>query len=276
MSIDPSQAAHMGDVRALARFGIGDGVRRRFGQAPVDERLVTFHDMRGAADQPTLEREGFMLAEHSTSVCDFEDADEVATVYLPEIRDLIRRLTGAGHVFMQHNWVLRAETKDFSGKDVAGGKHVSTMKTGGFVHLDYTAEAAEQWARHSLAHAGVTERPAGRLLVLTAWRGISPPPQDKPLALLDRRTIDPGSFILEDIVAPTASFTGYQIEHRPEQRFCWWSDMTRDEVILFVQHEDGAGPASGAPHTAFDNPACAAGAPARHSIEVRAYAFLAD
>lgn len=265
-----------GDVKALARYGFNDGVRHRFGQAPVDERSVTFHDMRRIDDPPSLAREGFALVRHPTNVTDFEDADQVANVYLEEVRTLICAMTGTDKVFMQHNWVLRAETRNFSSTHLAGDRHVSTMKTGGFVHQDYTAEAAIFWARHSLDHAGVAERPKGRLLVLTAWRALSAPPQDKPLALVDRRTIDPADLILEDIEAPTASFTGYQLAYRQDHRFCWWSNMTRDELILFVQYEDGAGPTSGAPHTAFDLPGCPDGTPTRQSIEVRAYAFIED
>ena len=42
--------------------------------------------------------------------------------------------------------------------------------------------------------------------VITVWRAISPPPQDKPLALLDRRTVDPKDLILEQIAAPHTAF----------------------------------------------------------------------
>lgn len=266
-----------GDVIATARFGIDDGVLRGFGQAPPDCRTVIFRDMRGQSDPPSWSREGFELVSHITSVRDFDDADVIATIYLEEVRALVKRVVGTDQVFMQSNWVLRAETKEhFAVKSAAGGKVAVNMRTGGFVHVDYDAASAEMWALRACSAEGVDKRPKGRLVVLTAWRAISPPPQDKPLALIDRRTVDPKGLILEQIVAPNVSWYGYQIAANPAQRFCWWSNMTRDEVILFVQHEDGFAGFSAAPHTAFHDPTCPEDTPPRHSIEVRAYAFLRD
>ena len=263
-------------VVAPVRYGLDDGTLKGFGQAPPDERLVTYHDQRGRADQPTLEREGFTLVNHTTTVQNFEDGEQIAKIYLPEVRELMRSVTGASAVYMQSNWVLRAQTKPHHDvTSVAGGKHAHhNMKTGGFLHMDFNAPAADLWTRRVLADAGVAQRPRGRLLLLTAWRAISAPPQDKPLALLDRRTVREDDLIREQISLPHVTWHGYQLKHNPEHRFCWWSDMTADEVILFSNQDDRVTGFSAAPHTAFDNPNCPPGSPTRHSIEVRGYCFL--
>ena len=168
-----------------------------------------------------------------------------------------------------------AETNDhYSDRQLPDGKRVSAMKTGGFVHVDYDADAAALWAERAHTDAGISERPPGRLLVITAWRAYSEPPQDKPLALIDRRTVDPDDLILEKIVAPHATWNGYQLRHNSSQRFCWWSNMNRDEVLLFLQYQDDFGSFSAAPHTAFNHPGAHPGMSTRHSIEVRGYAFL--
>lgn len=264
-----------GDVVATARYGQHGETRPRFGQAPADDRPVLFRDMRGAVQAPTLAREGFAMFEHRSTVTDFENADAVASTYLPEVQAVVREATGTPHVYMQANWVLRAETRGYGVSRASGGRFGNSMKTGGFVHVDYSPENVERHARNALDLAGVAERPAGRLLVVTAWRALSPPPQDRPLALLDRRTVKDADLILEDIIAPDGhSWTGYQIAADPAHRFCWWSGMTRDEVILFVQHEDDCSTYSAAPHTAFLDPRCPPGTATRASIEARAYAFL--
>jgi len=265
-------------VVAPVRYGLDDGTLKSFGQAPPDDRRVAYHDQRDSADPPTLEREGFALVNHKTSVRNFEDGELIAEVYLAEIAELMRSVTGASAVYMQSNWVLRAESKPIHAvASVAGGKHAHhSMKTGSFLHMDYDTPAADLWTKRVLADAGVVQRPAGRLLLLTAWRAISAPPQDKPLALLDRRTVDEDDLIREEIALPHVTWHGYQLKHNPAHRFCWWSNMTADEVILFSNHDDRITGFSAAPHTAFDNPNCPPNSPTRHSIEVRGYCFLDD
>jgi len=265
-----------GDVTALARYGLKTPEITGFGKAPADDRPVIFHDMRKVADAPQLFREGFELIPHKSAVSDFESAEAIADIYLDEVRELLCARLGTPHVFMQQNWVLRAETRDNSARPLPGGRNAMTMKTGGFVHLDYDEEAARFWARYSLDKLGVAEEPKGRLLVITAWRAISSPPQDKPLALVDRRSVSTDQYILEHIQTPLLEWNGYQISHDEQHRFCWWSGMQPDELILFLQHQDGYGPGSGAPHTAFNHPNCAMDVPPRHSLEVRAYAYLPD
>jgi len=73
MAVRDTDALTVGDVRALTSYVVNAGVARPYGQAPADDRLVVFHDQRGAADQPGLDREGFCLARHPTSVTDFSD-----------------------------------------------------------------------------------------------------------------------------------------------------------------------------------------------------------
>src|SRR5262245_2062654 len=46
----------------------------------------------------TLDREGFLLAEHASAVRDFYDDDEIAAVYEVEVEVLVRRATGAVRV----------------------------------------------------------------------------------------------------------------------------------------------------------------------------------
>src|SRR5262245_40741859 len=46
----------------------------------------------------TLDREGFLLAEHASAARDFYDDDEIAAVYEVEVEALVRRATGAVRV----------------------------------------------------------------------------------------------------------------------------------------------------------------------------------
>lgn len=263
-------------VQSTAKYAVQDGVRRRFGQAPADIRMVDYQDMRGVGVQPTLDAEGFALVKHRSGISDFRDAKQVARLYLDELQELLRRIIGTPHVYMQQNWVIRADPWKFVSEEVAPGKIVTSMGTGGFLHIDYDAASAPNLAQRALLAAGVHERPKGRLVGINTWRTFSPPPQDKPLAFLDRRTLRESDLIAQDTVAPNASFVSYQIQHSPHHRFCWWSDMTAEELLLFIGFDEAKGATSAVAHTAFDNPTVPSGTRGRESIEARAYAFIED
>ena len=277
MARQAMDALRAGDVRAVTGYAVNDGVSRPYGQVPADDRLVVFHDLRGAADPPALDHEGFCLARHPTSVTDFSDHDQIITRYLPEIGELVRRLTGAPVVFLQQNWVFRGDDKEVATEAVNERNRVTTMKTHGVLHADYyEQETAEALASMSMKAAGVTERPRGRLLGINTWRSISLPPQDRPLALLDRRTLDAADLVPAVIEGPHARLNATQASYNQRHRFCWWSDMTPDEVLVFVQYEQGLGRTSTVMHTAFSDPRCPAGTPPRQSIEARGYVFVDD
>ncbi|MBO0714591.1 MAG: hypothetical protein J2P59_07525 [Acidimicrobiales bacterium] len=277
MSSSVTNLSPGGDVQAVTTYVVKDGVERPYGKAPADDRSIVFHDMRRVEDQPTLAREGFALVTCPTSVTDFTDHDQVINRYLPEIRELVRRLFGTPKVYMQQNWVFRGDDRETGTEVVNEWNRVSTMQTHGVLHSDYyEQETAGRLATRSMAAYGVTERPPGRLLGINTWRAISPPPQDRPLALLDRRTLDPSDYVDALIGTRERGLLSIQSRFNPRHRFCWWSNMAPDELLVFLQYEEGRGPTSTVMHTSFTDPNCPPGAPLRQSIEARAYAFIED
>jgi hypothetical protein len=184
-------------------------------------------------------------------------------------------MTGAEAVFLQPNWVFRGDDREVATESVSDKHRVTTMKSHGVLHADYyEAGTAESLATMSMQAAGVVERPPGRLVGINTWRAISPPPQDRPLALLDRRTLDPSDYVPAVIGTRGRGLNSLQSRYNPNHRFCWWSNMTPDEILVFVQYEEGRGPTSTVMHTAFSDPNCPPGTPPRQSIEARAYVFL--
>ena len=55
-----------------------------------DSRTVRIENLRGAAEQPALAREGFALVPHKSKVADFRDAEAVSRIHLREIEELVR------------------------------------------------------------------------------------------------------------------------------------------------------------------------------------------
>ena len=97
-------------------------------------------------------------------------------------------------------------------------------------------------------------------MAYNVWRALTPPPQDFPLALCDLRTVREDHLIRADSVGNPAnggeSVEFYLAPFDPGHRWCYFSDLTRDEVLLFKQFDTAASGPSGCPHTAFRDPRC--------------------
>jgi hypothetical protein len=59
-----------------------------------------------AADQLSLDRQGFELRRHETAVLDFYDREEVERAYYPEIESLLKQATGAVKVVIRPSGLL--------------------------------------------------------------------------------------------------------------------------------------------------------------------------
>ena len=56
---------------------------------------TAIRDMRPIAQSLSLDRTGFVLVERPSRVADFYDPKQIDEIYLPEIKQLIRDITGA-------------------------------------------------------------------------------------------------------------------------------------------------------------------------------------
>lgn len=229
--------------------------------------VMAITDSRGSATG--LDREGFALVKHRSAVTDFADRDAVARVHPAEIERLIAELTGADAVVVAGAGVLR-----FAERSAQSGA-LENSRPARFAHVDVSDAAAAQFADR----ARPADRAAPRRTAhYNVWRAISPAPQDVPLALCDARTVAAGDLLPADAIfdrdgVDVWSFEGLLAAHSPAHRWHWFSDLTRDEAIVFKTNDSDAGHAHCVPHVAFDNPDCPAEAPPRASIEMRAIAY---
>jgi hypothetical protein len=236
------------------------------------------HTVRIADGRPFLgdfglDRSGFTLLNHRSTVTDFGAAAQLDGIYVKEATDLVRRVTGAGEA-VSLGWVIRR-----AGEDLRGAQPPAPD-----VHVD---------VHPGRAHARLTSvapggRPFRRAIMTSLWRAFSPPPQDWPLAILDYRSIDdsegqpnlllfvdslPDPDDVPDIPDPDASPAGSIFTWRPEHRWWYFPDMHAGEALLFKLHDTDHSVAWRAPHTAFHD-AGASGAHPRESVELRTVAFF--
>jgi hypothetical protein len=216
----------------------------------------------------SIDVEGFELVTHRSAVADFLDAAVVQDLYGAEIAVLIQSLCGADDVKVNAPGILR-----FSEKSVRAGTLNNSMPAR-FAHVDITDTTAATFAKRSAPDGKMIRRHAH----FNVWRAISVPPQDVPLAVCDARSVGPDDLIIADAVfdeagKPEWSFEGWVVAHNQAHRWHWFSDMTRDEALVFKTNDSDPTFARCVPHVAFDHPLCPVDAPPRASIEMRAIAY---
>jgi len=249
-------------------------VRPDFTHLPLSAMPVTIEDMRDRAGDFSLDREGFTVVTAPTSVTDFYDRAEVLRVYPGEAGGLLRSLTGCAATAVLNTPVVRV-----SGR--VGERPAGTTFTGDFVHADFSAAAAEYMLRRNLPAAEAEARLRNRYAVFNIWRAFSGPPQDVPLALCDTRTIAPAdkqycSITMRSATGELMSWENITYLHSDRHRWCYCSDMRRDEAYVFRGFDSDPAGAEQVPHSAFVNEACPASAPPRASVEIRMFAFYED
>jgi hypothetical protein len=222
----------------------------------------------GRGRKSTLDGEGFLLTPHHSIVTDFTDASAVWNIHRAEIAALIQSVSGADEVLVTAPGLLR-----FSEKSGKAGSLNNSMPAR-FAHVDISDVTAAAFVAQGV--------PAGKTIIRHAhyniWRALSDPPQDVPLAVCDAGSVSPEDLIAADAVfdetgKPEWSFEGWVVAHNPAHRWHWFSDMTRDEALIFKTNDSDSSCAHCVPHVAFDMPDCPPDAPSRTSIEMRATAY---
>jgi len=223
---------------------------------------VTIHNGRLADPAPALEREGFELVEHISNVSDFYDEDQIAVGHYPEIIRFLKETAGATdvHIF---DHTLRVQDMDKrNANDTRGPVPI--------VHNDYTEKSGPKRITDLLAPDRAEKFLSGRFALVNVWRSIGPDVQRLPLAVADARTMATDDFVATDMVYSDRLGEIYQIAGNTNQRWSYFPNMNRDEVLLlkcFDSAHDGR--ARYTAHGAFEDPSVPVDTPPRESLEIR-------
>jgi hypothetical protein len=142
-------------------------------------------------------------------------------------------------------------------------------------HNDYTEWSGPQRVRDILP--GEAEYLlARRFAIIQVWRAINQPIQKNPLALAAANSVTADDFLLSERRYPGRVGQTYRLKYNPNHHWVYFPEMRRDEALVFKVYDSAKdGRARFTPHTSFEDPNTPADAPARQSIEVRAFAFFA-
>jgi hypothetical protein len=275
----------------------GSFVNRRF-VAPAREvntgeylpYPVKVRDARPRQNDFKLASHGFMLAQHRSAVRNFRDKEEVNAIYPEEVSAAIRQFTGADRVATM-SWMVRTSGElDADSRQEVGYKHSGGVQPpAAEAHCDASPDRIDAMAKGLHAQRFPEAPPYRRFLYTSFWRTFSPPPQDYPLALCD------GNSVGDDEGVPNTLFVVDRIPDREEmmravpdedrkvaaaifhynEAHRWWyfSNMTRDEILLLVFHDSRRTRPWRVPHTAFHDKSRPHAYP-RESIEFRSIGYF--
>ncbi|MBT0669164.1 hypothetical protein HT136_12405 [Novosphingobium profundi] len=264
-------------VQARLNYAVDSGATNRF--HAINHDLDTFaHDAhqvaisnaRSLTDAPSLEREGFMLADMPTRVRDFRDSAELERTYFAEVIAFIAGLSNADATVLSGPPALRFGEKA-SARDRSSGAQVARL-----VHSDTYKSGTQSFTEQCNPHP---ERTIARTVHHNIWRTFSPPPQDLPLALCDFRSVAPTDIIGAEAAFDNAAgeviwtFEAMLFAFNPAHRWFYWPDMSVNEALVFKRYDSDPTRPWFVPHTAFEDPTAPADAPARASVEMRTISY---
>ena len=241
---------------------------RKKSQWPYKPYTVTIRDVRPIQDQLSFEKNGFVLVNQTSACKDFYNADEIERVYLPEVRALIKQLTGAEKVITFGVMTRTNNPKAAEGNLPAFGAHVDygdrTVRDQ--IRLALGEEEAARWLD------------THRFMLINVWRPIKVV-KSAPFALCDASTVAKSDLCdsevrggLGDPNRPT--LYGYAISFNPNQRWYYVPEMRPDEVFAFKLFDSDPSAVQRTAHSAFSHPGIPPDAPPRESIELRTISFL--
>ena len=235
----------------------------------LEPHVMPVHDMRQSGT--SLDAEGFMLGNLRLDIGQEDNVEVIASIYRPMIEDYLRELLGAPKIATRMpmlRWSARTPRPE----------RINSFPAN-YVHADFSRQSFHQMAAVSVADDPERDRwLGGRYAVIQTWRALSPPPQDMPLAVMDRRTIAPEDVVLaHNIVGRGDSeqkFLNYTFRHNAAHCWSYVSDMTADDVLVFIGFDSKDDTIPGIPHSAFDY-AAASGRDTypRMSCELRAFVY---
>lgn len=244
-------------------MGTAAETRRSHPDQPV---TVPIRDGRPEAESFNLDRSGFAFRTMAPTAIDFHDPVQVQRDYYPQLEALLKAETGASRVRIFDHTVRVTG----GGSDVANPTRLPVHRA----HVDYTEKSGPVRVRDLMGDEAEALL-AKRVAEINVWRPITGPVQSSPLAVAEADSLRPEELIATDLVYEDRVGEIYEFAHDPAHRWVWFPEMTRDEVLLLKSYDSATdGRARFTPHTAFAHPDTPADAPARQSIEVRAFLFF--
>ena len=192
----------------------------------------------------SLDKEAFKLVEFAPVEIDFLDPAVVKRDYYSSVEELVKKQTGASHVFAFDHTVRR-------------GIKNSNRHPAYHVHNDYTFDTGIIRAAYFLGDKIVEKLAGKRMIQVNVWRSIAGVVEQDPLALMDAASLDYKDLVKTEIhfrdMKTGESHNGeiFALKKNAAQRWYYYPQMNAQEAILIKGFDTDDSRACFAMHTAF-------------------------
>jgi len=231
---------------------------------------VEIRNARAWPQAPSLEREGLTITDHEVPEQDWSDRKWIEGVYVPSCIELVKRVTGASQAVSLYPALVRRVDYE---------AHRGSAPTAAFLHLDQPRDTARELGQQRSSAAGLNLEKG---IIYNVWKCLTPPPQDYPLAVADRRSIPEADMVYGETVEYLGEgdeefkFVSPYYAMLPSDKhvFYYYPDMVPEESLLFIGADLDESHPLGCAHAAFKHPAPDGECVPRASVEVRILALF--
>jgi hypothetical protein len=225
---------------------------------------VTIFSADRLSEPPRLDAEGFERVSHKADIPGLGATPEAAALYRESLIPCFQKVSGADEILVVASNTVRQQR-------ATAQPGLGRTAPVDFVHSDFTAENGFEtvWPLYGKPSRSDIRRKA----IFTAWRLLSPPPTNRPLALCDARSVADDDIIVGESRFPDFSFETAFIRFNPNHRWIYFPTLANDEIILLKQGDSDPAYPRIVPHAAFDDTSCPPGVAPRLSIESRCLAL---
>ncbi|KAK3328635.1 hypothetical protein B0T19DRAFT_196139 [Cercophora scortea] len=254
------------------RYEPGDGIPQT--NFVKIKQPITVKSMRQPGAGPFhLNECGFQLIELASSLPydGFWDNDKVQQVYIPEVKEALKRSLGAKYVVVL-DYAVRKREASFP---LPTGEEYEYDQPTALAHIDFTVEEGERIIKVMFSDRA-REVLQGRWQAINIWKPIKGPLNDWPLGLCDARSMD----FERDVVPSDVIFDNFVTENLqifPSPSFEWYylPDHQTWEALIFKSADSEPSGAVGCAHSGFYNPKADKNE-LRESLDCRCFVFFAD
>nr|QTE75983.1 ZopL9 [Diffractella curvata]BBU42017.1 putative alpha-ketoglutarate dependent dioxygenase [Diffractella curvata] len=211
-----------------------ESYEEQFGNKSVIHHPINLKDIRAA--NINLQNNGFQLIKLQSKLTnpdDYLDEETVKRVYIPELAEAVKKLTGATEVRVL-NPKVRDSSTEKDGFENNWGKNNGAVRR---IHIDLAPGGVEE-ALYPIFGEEYMKSIAGRWRLINAWKPTRPVERD-PLAVCDRvpdedlvplQRVVPGKALMEQ---------RYHLKTgKKDHDWYYASNQQPDEVLLFTQYSD--------------------------------------
>lgn len=239
-------------------------------EVPMVTHDVTIRDAHPIVGELSLDREGFTLVQHKVSCANEPDPNILCDRYLEEMVPFIKDYFNASWVVARRQAaVVRSIGGNARPPASEANKNRVSSNAAGWAHVDYAPIAGPMLAASESQLQGVEIRSYSRLMIIQAWRPLTPPPQDFPLAFCDGSSVADSDLVIAEYKGRPVPLKYLLVRSNPLHRWYYFPKMAPDEFVLFKGYDSEDGRNARCAHSAFDDRRAYPNANPRRSIEAR-------